>query len=329
MKELVCKYCGSSNVVKYGTFEGVQRYWCKECERKFVDNDALAKMHTPIKVIASAMGMYYGGMPLDSIQRQLEQDYDIRMSESGIWYWVVRFSRDAIEKARAFKPKVGDVWIADETCVKVGGRNVWYWDIIDLDSRYLLASHLSDTRTTKDAALLMDKARDAAGKSPKKIVTDKLRAYLDGIEYVFGADTKHVQGSPFEIDDTSTSLIERFHGTLKDRTNVVRGFKNMDTAMLLTDAWLVHYNFLKEHTSLGDVPPAQKMGEVPFKDWVDIVDTARTAPDVKLDDYVVSRKTLKRRVKPISRKRPRLSKRPPRITPPRPALRQIRLKGVR
>src|SRR4030042_1320800 len=97
--EINCKYCQSPNVVKFGTFEGVQRYWCKDCKRKFVPNEALAKMRTPVKVIASAVGMYYGGMPLDSIQRQLEQDYGIRMSESGIYYWVVRFSRDAIEKA--------------------------------------------------------------------------------------------------------------------------------------------------------------------------------------------------------------------------------------
>ncbi len=44
----------------------------------------------------------------------------------------------------------------------------------------------------------------------------------------------------------STNVIERFHGTMKDRTNVIRGFKNMDTAQLLSDAWLVHYNFLKD-----------------------------------------------------------------------------------
>ena len=55
---LKCKHCDSPNVVKYGTHEGVQRYWCKECKRKFVDNDALAKMHIPKKVIASALGMY-------------------------------------------------------------------------------------------------------------------------------------------------------------------------------------------------------------------------------------------------------------------------------
>ena len=87
---------------------------------------------------------------------------------------------------------------------------------------------------------------------------------------VFGADTEHVQSKPF-TDVNSTNIIERFQGTLKDRTKVVRGFKNMDTARLLTEAWLVHYNFFKEHSTLGDVPPAVKMGITPIKDWVEVI----------------------------------------------------------
>jgi len=39
-----CKYCKSPNIVKFGTFEGVQRYWCKDCKRKFADNMVLLKM---------------------------------------------------------------------------------------------------------------------------------------------------------------------------------------------------------------------------------------------------------------------------------------------
>ncbi|MGB2800165.1 MAG: DDE-type integrase/transposase/recombinase [Dehalococcoidia bacterium] len=276
----LCKYCGSMNVVKFGTFEGVQRYYCKDCNRKFADNDALPKMKTPVRVIASAMSCYFGGMPLDSIQRHLNQQFDLYFSESGIYNWVIRFSREAVERAKAFKPTVGDTWVADETMLKVGGRNVWYFDIIDSDSRFLIASHLTLSRTTNDAALVMRKALHRAGKSPRRIITDKLAAYIDGIELVFGADTKHIQSKPFvEID--STNKIERFHGTLKDRTNVVRGFKNMDTAKLLTDGWLVHYNFLKEHEALGNVPPAQKMGETPFKDWIDIIEGARHSIIIK------------------------------------------------
>jgi transposase-like protein len=245
-----CKYCQSQNVVKFGTYEGVQRYWCKDCKRKFVANSALPKMKTSATTIASAMSGYFGGMPLDAIQRHLQQQYGLYLSESGIYNWIVRFSREAVNRANNFKPEVGDTWVADETVIKVGGKKIWFFDVIDQDSRYLLASRLSTSRTTKDAALVMKKAQRVAGKSPRWIITDRLAAYVDGIELVFGGDTKHVQGKPF-VDKDSTNIIERFHGTMKDRTNVIRGFKNMENAQLLTDAWLVHYNFFKEHEALG------------------------------------------------------------------------------
>ena len=70
-KRIKCKYCDSSNVVKYGTFKGIQRYWCKNCKHKFVPNNALPKMKTDAKIIASAMDMYYGGMRLVSIQNNV------------------------------------------------------------------------------------------------------------------------------------------------------------------------------------------------------------------------------------------------------------------
>jgi transposase-like protein len=43
MIQTECKYCNSLNTVKYGTFEGTQYYWCKDCQRKFADNKALPK----------------------------------------------------------------------------------------------------------------------------------------------------------------------------------------------------------------------------------------------------------------------------------------------
>jgi len=302
-----CKYCHSDNVVKFGTYEGIQRYWCKDCRRKFVPDRAVPKMKTPLAAVASAMSCYFGGMPLDAIQRHLQQQYNIYMSESGIYNWVTRFSRQAVERLKDFNPETGDTWVADETVIKVAGKNIWFWDVIDEKSRYLLASRLSTSRTTKDAALVMKEAQRAAGKTPKRIITDRLAAYVDGIELVFGADTKHVQGKPF-VDKDSTNLIERFHGTMKDRTNVIRGFKNMKNAQLLTDAWLVHYNFFKEHESLGNIPPAQKMGHVPFKDWIDVIKAVNK-------DMVGDKSLFK-----VSRKEPRISKSMLRITPKPPAL---------
>lgn len=275
-----CKYCNSINVIKFGTFQGIQRYWCKDCKRKFADNKALPTMKTPIEHISTALSCYFGGMPLDAIQRHLQQQFNAYYTEMGIYNWIKRFSQEAVNRVKDFQPIVGDTWVADETVLKVGGRNVWFFDVIDEKTRYLLASRLSESRTTKEAALVMNEAKRRAGKAPKRIITDKLAAYIDGIELVFGADTKHVQGKPF-TDINSTNVIERFHGTLKDRTKVIRGFKNMDTARLLTQAWLVHYNFFKEHTTLGDVPPAARMGAMPIKDWAEVVSQTKTISLIK------------------------------------------------
>jgi len=266
-----CKYCGSPNVIKFGTFNGVQRYWCKDCKRKFADNRALPKMKTDTNIISSALSCYFGGMPLDAIQRHLKQQFGIYYSEMGIYNWVKRFSKEAVNRIKDFQPIVGDTWIADETMLKVGGKKIWFFDVIDEKTRYLLASRLAQSRTIKEAALVMNEAKRRAGKSPKRIITDRLAAYIDGIELVFGGDTKHIQSKPF-TDVNSTNIIERFQGTLKDRTKIIRGFKSMPTAELLTDAWLVHYNFFKEHESLGNIPPAQRMGiATPLKSWAEVV----------------------------------------------------------
>ncbi|MFC2014517.1 DDE-type integrase/transposase/recombinase [Chloroflexota bacterium] len=185
------------------------------------------KMKTPAKQIASAMGMYYGGMSLDAIQQQFRQDHDNDMSESNYWNWVERFTKEAIKQVKDFKPEVGDHWVADETYMKLGRRNVYFWDIIDADSRYLLATHVSFTRSGRDAKRLMDKAQQVAGKAPKVVTTDKLRSYIPGIEDAYGADSQHKQGGPFDTEN-STALIERFHRTLEQRTEVFQKYKDID-----------------------------------------------------------------------------------------------------
>ena len=266
-----CKYCQSPNVIKYGKYKAVQRYFCKDCGRKFAGIDTIPKMQYSTSKIADALNMYYEGMSLLEIRRNLIQQHNDYISDATIYNWVKRFSKLAIMQAGKYKPEVGGVWVADETMVDLDGKNVWFWDIIDTKTRYLLASHMSYTRTTKDAEALMKQAYKRTGRIPRVIYTDKLRAYLDGIELTFGADTEHRQGSPFDVED-NTNLIERFHGTIKSRTKVMRGLHTVESARLFLDGWLVHYNFFRPHESLGDKTPAEaaKM-KFPYKNWLDVV----------------------------------------------------------
>jgi len=306
---VICKYCGSGDVVKYGTYHGSQRWWCKDCKRKFVDSDTLPKMKTPITQIASALSGYYGGMSLDSICRHLEQQYSNSFTDAGIYNWVIRFTKDAVDRADKHTPTVGKVWVADETVLKIGGKNIWFWDIIDAKTRFLLSSHISRTRTIKDARKLMEKASQrAGGMKPDLILTDKLAAYLDGIELTFGADTKHIpiKGITAMLN---TNLIERFHGTLKDRIKVMRGFHNVDTARLILDGWLVHYNYFKPHESLKGRAPAEVAGiKDSDKNWMDVVRSE--VPIIQQDDDDSERPTgqYTQRPKDTKKKRPKRTK---------------------
>ncbi|MDP3879705.1 MAG: DDE-type integrase/transposase/recombinase [Dehalococcoidales bacterium] len=260
------------------------------------DKANVFKMKTPSRQIASAMGMYYGGMSLDAIQQQFKQDHDLDMSESNYWNWVTRFTKEAIKQTKRFKPEVGDTWVADETYMKLGKRNVYFWDIICPETNYILATHVSFTRSGRDAAQLMKLAEERAGKVPKVVVTDKLASYISGIEEAWGADTKHVQGGPFKTVSSgeSTAEIERFHRTLEQRAEVFQKYKDIASIKLLTDGWLINYNFFKQNEGCGNIPPAQAASKVvPCKDWNDIV-IPEGAPDNDYQVRLSRRKSVKK-----------------------------------
>jgi len=211
--------------------------------------------------------------------------YHVYPSDSTVYEWIIKFTRAAVEEAVISDINVGDTWVADETVLKMDeGKDVWFWDIIDDKTRFLLASYLSLTRTTASAKILMNKAAERAGKSPKVVITDKLAAYLDGIELSFGAETKHIQSKGFKVEP-NTNLIERFHGTLKARTKVMRGMRNKETAKLITDGWLVHYNFFRPHEALNNKTPAEAAKSTfKHKGWQDVVLGSHTMEVVHASD---------------------------------------------
>lgn len=270
-----CKFCGSRDLVRYGRYRGVQRYLCRDCGRKGADNDALPNMKVPPKVIGTALSMYYEGMSFGAIGRQLWQLFHIKPSKSTLYGWVVKYSKVAEKLVSDIKPKTSKTWVVDETALKVGGKKngkiTWFWDIIDEKSRYLIASRLSVTRGTKDAEAVMKRAQSKVRKPPEFIISDKLASYLDGIERVFGADTWHLQSQGF-TGRINTNLVERFHGTLKSRTKVMRGMKNRETAKIILSGYLIYYNFLRPHQALKDKTPAEVAGiKFPYTSWDGIV----------------------------------------------------------
>jgi putative transposase len=248
-----CKWCGSVDVMKYGSRKGVQEYICQKCGRKFIAKDTPFKSQTPAEQIGAALAMFYDGLSFAEIARRMSEDYGNPVAESTVYRWVINYTMKAVNELEKLKPKVSDTWVVDETVIKVAGDNLWFWDVIDEGTRFLLASHLSKARTIQDVVFFMRKAWERAGKAPRWILSDGMVAYPDGIEKVFGAEAKHIQakGISHEIN-----------------TNLIEGF-------------LAHYNFFRPHMTLNDRTPADVAGiRLPYKTWTEYI---RHAGGIHLD----------------------------------------------
>lgn len=307
--QVKCKNCGSEAVVKFGSYKGIQRYYCKVCKRKFKGDNALFHMKVSPEYISMALSMYYSGSSISDICDHLKQEFGYYPSKHIVFNWVDKFTNLAIKQFQDYHPQVGDTWIADETVLDLDkDRKVWFFDIIDSRTRFLLASRASYSRTTRDAQILIERAIKRTGKEPKTVVTDKLASYLD-IRY--GKDTEHLQGSPFKIKSSgeSTSQIERFHGTIKDRTKVMRAFRDIETLHQFMDGYLIYYNYFKPNSALkGKTPAEVAKVDYQIKNWKD------------LSQLPVSKDTEIQSHNRISRSLPRISGRTPRITTPMPRI---------
>jgi len=164
-----CKYCQSDNIIKYGKYRDTQLYYFKDCHTKFKGDDSLFHMKTPANQVSSALNMWYEGMSINAIRRTLQQEHGNMPSSATVYEWIQKFTQYALDSVKGYRPQnVGDRWIADETVIEIDGQNVWLWDIIDEKTRFLLATRLSTSRTTRDAQMLYDRAVKMAGKNPRR-----------------------------------------------------------------------------------------------------------------------------------------------------------------
>jgi putative transposase len=276
--------------------------------------------------------MYYSGMSINEIRTHFKQENGSYPSSKSVYGWIQKYTEMAVNSTKDYQPKVSDKWVCDETYIRVDkskanvenpysksrkAKWVIFWDVIDSESRFLLATHLTTTRNKADAQAVMEKAAKKAGKIPKVVVTDKLGSYLDGIELAFGSETKHKQSSPFEIENDN-NLIERFHGTLKERTKVMRALKNKQTLQQFSDGWLVHYNYFKPHMSLEGKSPAEVAGiNYQYRNWAEMI-RQPVAKQTSVQSLLTYRNKIDNAYRTpkikTSNKAPRITKRTPKIT---------------
>ena len=260
---MICKYCDSENVVKNGHVHGKQFYLCKNCGHKFVEPKAYPKMRTKGRVVATAIDLYFEGLSARKVQVQLGKIFGVKVSQVAIWKWVKRYSKLVSEFVETLTPNLRGIYKVDETVIKCKGVQKWFWEIIDEETKFLVASHLSGLRTVKDVVALFEKSMKVAKKKPFMVYCDGLPAYPKGFKKVFWTMKKATRPELVRKVGlqavNSNNLVERLHGTLKDRIKPMRGLKGEETVRIMLEGWVAHYNYVRKHQTLGKTP-AQASG---------------------------------------------------------------------
>jgi transposase-like protein len=265
-----CKYCDSEKVVKDGKVKGKQQYVCRSCGHKFIEGSDFPKMRVESRIISTALDMYYEGLSVRKVQNQLQKIFGIQIGKSAVWKWLIKYSTLVSQYVETLRPQLLGVYHVDETAIKCKGIQKWFWEIIDEQTKFLVASHLSGSRTTEDAIALFEKSIKVAKRKPTSIYCDGLPAYVDGYNKVFYTMKK--EGRPELIRRVgirnihNQNAVERLHGTLKDRFKPTRGLKGEETVRTLLEGWVVHYNYVRKHQTIK-MTPAQASGISVKNDW--------------------------------------------------------------
>lgn len=267
MDKAKCVYCNSLNIKKNGnrkTKNGAkQRFYCKDCKKTFIADEDFAKFKANPKIITLCMDLYYKGLSLRDIADTIYQFYNIKLHHETIRRWIMKFTVAMNNYVNQLQPKLSDVWHVDEQMVKVKGEWLYSWNCIDEHTRFLIANTITKERGVHEARQIFQSAKANANDVPEFIVTDGLHAYKRAIVKEFKAhglrfdSVKHVRAKSIREHRENNNVVERFHGTFRERDKVMRGFKSRVTAKQLSDGFRIYYNFIRGHMALDGLTPSE------------------------------------------------------------------------
>lgn len=272
-----CIYCGSGDIRKDGrrkTRHGVkQRMECKVCERKFTLDADFGKLSTNPEVIGVVLDLYFKGISLRKIKDHLKQFYQMEVDHSTIYRWIRKYTKQIHQFTKSLTPQTGKTWHSDEMAVKVGKEWKWQWNLLDRDSRFLLASRVTNERPIGDAEVLLIEGKERAKKKPDFLMTDGLHSYIKASEKHLGHDGfRHIRCATLR-SKSNNNMVERYNNTMRERDKVMRGYKKDESAEALIDGFSDYYNFIREHQGLGTTP-AEKAGiglELDRNKWMSLL----------------------------------------------------------
>ena len=284
-----CDRCGSIRTIRYGmSASGKQVFKCKDCQHKFREPSLLKRARFTPELISLTLDLYFSGLSLRKIARNLSDHFDVEIHHSTILSWIERYIPIISEYVNTLTPQLSGQWSADELFIRMKGSQhqgrykglAFLWNVMDKETRFLLASKVSENRDANGAiAALQQAIKNANGNLPYAINTDAHKSYREGVAKTFTTSVEHVAKCGVNKPHANNNRIERLNGILRERVKVQRGWKSKKSQ--IAEGQRIHYNFVKLHQALDGKTPAEASGlKIEGKNkWLTVIQNASKNSD--------------------------------------------------
>jgi putative transposase len=169
--------------------------------------------------------MMYVRYPLLRTVEDLLAERGIDVSHETVWFWWNRFGpmfAAEIRKRRVAHMRgfIQWCWRLDEAFVRINGKLRYLWRAVDHEGEVLEA--VVTSKRDKAAALKLVKRIMKKYGSPRRVVTDRLRAYSAAMNEIGAADRHEVGGRP-------NNRAENSHQPFRRRERAMQRFRSMKT----------------------------------------------------------------------------------------------------
>lgn len=223
----------------------------------------MKRMRHPLHIVLTAITLYFiGNSTLRKIRDTLLLTHKVKVSHVTIAKWCKKFAPFLAGISRTYKDQVNlsdsDEWHFDETYIKIDGKDYYLWLGLDSETRFVLDFNLSPHRDSNAAHSLLYACHKQYGEPQQALVSDRYWAYIQPINRFF-KNNKHIQVEDFD-DVINNNVIEAFNGQFKAWYKPKRGFNSFESANTFISLFIFFYNFIRPHSSLNNMTPAQVAG---------------------------------------------------------------------
>lgn len=293
IKFLVCPKCKSKDYIKSGYRNTekrgkIQRYECKQCEKRFCMDDGFFRMRNNNKMITKALDLYYSSMSSRKLRDYCKRHEELKISHVSILDWCRRYALKIFKFVDRLQPELSGKYYADETEIMRGGCKDNFWVCLDWDTRYIPAIHYSLATDIEEAKIFLQKANQK--KRPIYLQTDSAQFYHKAFRKTFAGHwrkdsrVEHIALNVWKHKKYNVR-IETVFSKIKDRVKLFRGLKQLWSAPILMTGIVLQHNLIQEHTSTKLLPSETAKLDVwqGVNRWLSLINQASLIPIERLE----------------------------------------------